>query len=166
MEKFFKCYVSNRRNEVLVQSLNDEPLFLINDEQAEKIINETKAGKTDIETIVMREYRDVILELATPFVVNKGYGDCYYRVSLHNYDETYYFVQANCPQDALDELVDYLQHEGQFGFFYTDAEWHDSEKGEGIVAGNQGWYLDPEHTHLEVIDKVPSVALLLSAKAN
>lgn len=74
-----------------------------------------------------------------------------FKISLHNYDNEWFYVYASHEQDALDVLVDHLEKKRLTGFFLEkeDREEHLEDEGYYIVAGNHCLYLDPEHTHIE-----------------
>ena len=83
------------------------------------------------------------------------YFDSAYKVSVHNYDNQWYGVYANCEQDALDEVVDYLESQGKTGVFYTHEEVIECEK-DGyvdmfITAGNHCHNLNAEHVQIHQV---------------
>lgn len=88
-------------------------------------------------------------------VINPDDHDFYdnaYKVSLNNYDNSFYGVFASCGQDALDMVVDYLEEKGLTGYFYEIDEIEEDQDCDGyIVAGNHCHYLDAEHTHIEQV---------------
>ncbi|WLR49572.1 hypothetical protein LC065_20220 (plasmid) [Halobacillus litoralis] len=74
------------------------------------------------------------------------------RVSIFNYDREFYYVSTRDPQQALDEVVDYLEAREETGHFYSMEEAEQLEKEDGmefLTAGNHCWQLDPEHTQVE-----------------
>lgn len=77
-----------------------------------------------------------------------------FEVSLHNYDNEVFHVNAFDPQEALDEVVDYMEAQDMLGLFYEDngeVEELEEEGWEFITAGNHCYYLDAEHTHIREV---------------
>jgi hypothetical protein len=91
-------------------------------------------------------------------IVNKDdfkYFDHAYKVSVHMYDNHYFGVYADCEQDALDRVVDYLEEKELTGYFYDQEEREELEK-EGhedifIVAGNHCHNLDGTQIFIEQV---------------
>jgi hypothetical protein len=91
-------------------------------------------------------------------IVNESdykYFDSAYIVSVYAYSNEWFGVYANCEQDALDLVVDYLVSDNRTGFIYTPEEVLECEK-DGfvdmfIVAGNECYSLDVEHLQIEQI---------------
>ena len=71
-----------------------------------------------------------------------------YYISLYNYNNEVYTVFAECEQDALDILVDYLEDVGNTAYFYSQSLWDEiyEDNIEPIIAGNHCLLLDPSHT--------------------
>lgn len=86
---------------------------------------------------------------------DRQYFDNAYAVSIYNYDSMMYGVYANCEQDALDVVVDYLESEGKTGLFYDLDEVEEMEK-DGyadmfVVAGNHCHHLDSSHIMIKEV---------------
>lgn len=74
---------------------------------------------------------------------DKEYFDSCFKISLYNYDNTFYFVFQDNAQEALDTLVDWLEEKGYTGYFLTEEEVRENIN--AIVAGNHCRYLDGDH---------------------
>lgn len=91
-------------------------------------------------------------------VINKDdfkYFDGAYKVSIHMYDDKYFGVYADCEQDALDRVVDYLEETSRTGLFYDLQEVEEMEK-EGysdmfVVAGNHCHHLDASQIYISQV---------------
>ncbi|AEZ50451.1 hypothetical protein F400_gp004 [Bacillus phage BCD7] len=69
------------------------------------------------------------------------YFDTSYIINYHN-DKMDYIVYANCEQDALDALIDFLVAREETGLLYTREiieEWND-DIDDYVSAGNEGRY--------------------------
>ena len=172
MKNYINASYSDLRGEVYV-FIKDTQLFILHGGQVTNITEDTLTDNDLLRDYVVDEYGDVIADLMAEKdyygkIVNDADIDHYnnlYKVSLHNYDNEYFYVMADSEDEALEILVgsladneetghlytlneiekDFSEEEIENNFIYIDCSEHTSSE-EHI------FYLDAEHTNIEQID--------------
>jgi hypothetical protein len=84
-------------------------------------------------------------------------GDWQAHTWKHNYLVTVtaqgmqFFVNADCEQDALDELIDFFEAMGWAGLVSDGSDLSEEEREEYVCGGNHGLYLTAHHIHIEEV---------------
>jgi len=135
----------------VVTKISDNDLFYLVDENGDQYKFYTDINKvTIIEEGAFSNRENV--EVVNPYDI-KFYNKAY-LVSLHNYDQHFFGVYANCEGDALDMVVDHLDKIGNDSYFYTlhDAMEYKRDGDSFITAGNFSRWLDCEHIYIMEVE--------------
>lgn len=172
---YFSYSYSPRRDELYIfDRAVDKQLFSIqfSDDQEKSpehtnLLEELKEENLDEDSI-----KDLILNLYTEElqdilgeqeyydkIINTedfNYFDNVYKVSLHNYDDIYYYILATDEQEALDMLVDDLEKKNETGHLIQriDALKDYSEEEINnifVTAGNHCLLVNAEHLFIRKI---------------
>ena len=116
-------------------------------------MKEEKCPHCGSEKFVSISDNGIQLMPAREYYINNE-GEKKFRVSLNNYDNEWFVVYADYEQEALDLVVDFCESKNWTGHF-IDREVYEvmdeDERDLCVIAGNHGWFLDSEHTHIEEV---------------